>query len=139
MAFNKGISLSPQVEKDDTDELQMAVKEVLCDSGKEWQHYEETLVAITVEESLKRLDANLTADSQITANTFNDLIFGEESQSFCIEMVDGAPILFPLQNMDLNSTKGPEKENPGKLRNSFTEVETITICLSESIRYERMD
>ncbi|XVE98713.1 hypothetical protein REPUB_Repub03eG0131600 [Reevesia pubescens] len=104
------------------DELRMAVKEVLCDSGKEWQQYEEALVAITVEESLKRLDANLTADSQssfillvfnflidslaypyddnlstsaVTANTFNDLIFREESQSFWLVLsrLDGQPIV----------------------------------------------
>ncbi|XVE76501.1 hypothetical protein DITRI_Ditri12bG0178600 [Diplodiscus trichospermus] len=54
MAFNKGIALSPQEERDDADELRMAVKEVLCDSGKDRQQYEEALVAITVEESLKR-------------------------------------------------------------------------------------
>lgn len=33
----------------------MAVKEILCDSAKDRQQYEEALVAITVEESLKRL------------------------------------------------------------------------------------
>ncbi|GMP51021.1 hypothetical protein CsSME_00017413 [Camellia sinensis var. sinensis] len=36
------------------DELRMAVKEVLCDNDKERLKYEEALVAITVEESLKR-------------------------------------------------------------------------------------
>ncbi|XVF17097.1 hypothetical protein REPUB_Repub10bG0089000 [Reevesia pubescens] len=109
MAFNKGISLSPQVEKDNT----------VVKSGSQ---YEEALVAITVEESLKRLDANLTADSQssfillvlnflidslaypcddnlstsaVTANTLNDLIFGEESQSFWLVLsrLYGQPIV----------------------------------------------
>ncbi|XVF12276.1 hypothetical protein REPUB_Repub08aG0101700 [Reevesia pubescens] len=137
--FQQGISLSPRVERDDADELRMAMKEVLCDSGKERQQYEDALVAIIVKESLKQLDANMIADSQssfillvlnflidclaypcddnlstfaVTANTFNDLIFREESQSSCIKRVDGAPVLFPLQNMDLNSARGPEKENP---------------------------
>ncbi|XP_059647142.1 OVARIAN TUMOR DOMAIN-containing deubiquitinating enzyme 3 [Cornus florida] len=54
MAFNKGIALGPREERDDADELRMAVKEVICDSNKERQQYEEALVAITVEESLKR-------------------------------------------------------------------------------------
>uniref|UniRef100_A0A2P2KP02 Ubiquitin thioesterase OTU n=1 Tax=Rhizophora mucronata TaxID=61149 RepID=A0A2P2KP02_RHIMU len=53
MAFNKGISLNPREERDDADELQMAVKEVICDSNKERQLYEEALIAITVDESLK--------------------------------------------------------------------------------------
>ncbi|XP_022747204.1 OTU domain-containing protein At3g57810 isoform X2 [Durio zibethinus] len=54
MSFNKGIALSPREERYDADELRMAVKEVLCDSGKERQQYEDALIAITVEESLKR-------------------------------------------------------------------------------------
>ncbi|EXB89963.1 hypothetical protein L484_023615 [Morus notabilis] len=36
------------------DELRMAVKEVICDNDKERHQYEAALVAITVEESLKR-------------------------------------------------------------------------------------
>ncbi|MBA0677489.1 hypothetical protein Goari_018895 [Gossypium aridum] len=54
MAFNKGIALRPQEERDGADELRMAVKEILCDSAKDRQQYEEALIAITVEESLKR-------------------------------------------------------------------------------------
>ncbi|XP_052174158.1 OVARIAN TUMOR DOMAIN-containing deubiquitinating enzyme 3 [Diospyros lotus] len=54
MAFSKGIALNPQKEREDADELRMAVKEVICDNDKERLQYEEALVAITVEESLKR-------------------------------------------------------------------------------------
>ncbi|XAR68859.1 hypothetical protein NMG60_11000259 [Bertholletia excelsa] len=54
MAFNKGITLNPRQEREDADELRMAVKEVICDNDKERLQYEEALVAITVEESLKR-------------------------------------------------------------------------------------
>lgn len=32
----------------------MAVKEVICDNGSERQQFEEALIAITVDESLKR-------------------------------------------------------------------------------------
>ncbi|XP_058000115.1 OVARIAN TUMOR DOMAIN-containing deubiquitinating enzyme 3 isoform X3 [Hevea brasiliensis] len=54
MAFNKGISLNPREERVDADDLRMAVKEVMCDSDKERQLYEEAVIAITVDESLKR-------------------------------------------------------------------------------------
>lgn len=36
------------------DELRMAVKEVICDNKSERVQYEEALIAITVEQSLKR-------------------------------------------------------------------------------------
>lgn len=36
------------------DELRMAVREVICENDKERRQYEEALVAITVEESLKQ-------------------------------------------------------------------------------------
>ncbi|KAK2966144.1 hypothetical protein RJ640_018397 [Escallonia rubra] len=54
MAFNKGIGLHPRDERENADELRMAVKEAICDNEQERVQYEEALVAITVEESLKR-------------------------------------------------------------------------------------
>ncbi|XP_068644225.1 OVARIAN TUMOR DOMAIN-containing deubiquitinating enzyme 3 isoform X1 [Aristolochia californica] len=54
MAMNKGLALNPWEEKDDADELRMAVKEVICGSEKERAQYEEALIAITVDESLRR-------------------------------------------------------------------------------------
>lgn len=54
MAFNKGVKLHPRDERDDADELRMAIKEAICDDEKERLKYEEALVAITVEESLRR-------------------------------------------------------------------------------------
>ncbi|XP_010262736.1 PREDICTED: OTU domain-containing protein At3g57810 isoform X2 [Nelumbo nucifera] len=54
MAINKGITLTHREERDDADELRMAVKEVICYDDKERSQYEEALVAITVDESLKR-------------------------------------------------------------------------------------
>lgn len=54
MAFNKGVKLHPRDERDDADELRMAVKEAICDDEKERLKYEDALVAITVEESLRR-------------------------------------------------------------------------------------
>ncbi|KAL6142232.1 hypothetical protein ACLB2K_060515 [Fragaria x ananassa] len=54
MAANKGSPLSPREEKDNADELRMAVKEVICENEEERLQYEAALVAITVDESLKR-------------------------------------------------------------------------------------
>ncbi|XP_010517086.1 PREDICTED: OTU domain-containing protein At3g57810 [Camelina sativa] len=54
MAFNKGVTLNPTRERDDADELRMAVKEVICNDPKEREKYKEALVAIAVDESLKR-------------------------------------------------------------------------------------
>nr|XP_043610447.1 OVARIAN TUMOR DOMAIN-containing deubiquitinating enzyme 3 [Erigeron canadensis] len=54
MAMNKSLILSPGQERDNADELRMAIKEVLCDNDKERHHYEEALIAITVDEPLKR-------------------------------------------------------------------------------------
>lgn len=54
MAANKGLSLSPRAEEEDADELRMAVSEAVCGSEKERRTYEEALIAITVEESLKQ-------------------------------------------------------------------------------------
>ncbi|KAK8954093.1 hypothetical protein KSP39_PZI002002 [Platanthera zijinensis] len=54
MARNKGLTLNANQEREDADELRMAVKEVLCDNDEERLQYEAALVAITVEETLKR-------------------------------------------------------------------------------------
>ncbi|XP_042456684.1 OVARIAN TUMOR DOMAIN-containing deubiquitinating enzyme 3-like isoform X2 [Zingiber officinale] len=54
MANYKGLALSLRQEKDDADELRMAVKEIICDNETERRQYEEALIAITVDESLKQ-------------------------------------------------------------------------------------
>ncbi|THU50011.1 hypothetical protein C4D60_Mb06t15590 [Musa balbisiana] len=54
MANNKGLVLNPRQETDEADDLRMAVKEVICDGETERPQYEEALIAITVDESLKR-------------------------------------------------------------------------------------
>ncbi|XP_051114024.1 OVARIAN TUMOR DOMAIN-containing deubiquitinating enzyme 3 isoform X2 [Andrographis paniculata] len=54
MARNKGMALRPGEERENADELRMAVKEVICDNEKERLQHQEALVAITVEESLRR-------------------------------------------------------------------------------------
>ncbi|KAG5550405.1 hypothetical protein RHGRI_015382 [Rhododendron griersonianum] len=54
MSLNKGVTLDPREERENADELRMAVKEVICDNENERFKHEEALIAITVDESLKR-------------------------------------------------------------------------------------
>ncbi|VAH89166.1 unnamed protein product [Triticum turgidum subsp. durum] len=54
MAKTRGIPLTPREEVQDADDLRLAVKEVICDNQTERQKYEEAIIAITVDESLKR-------------------------------------------------------------------------------------
>ncbi|KMZ70505.1 OTU-like cysteine protease family protein expressed [Zostera marina] len=54
MAANKGITLNMRQETNDADELRIAVKEVICNSEEERHKYEEAIIAITVDESLKQ-------------------------------------------------------------------------------------
>lgn len=54
MARNKGITLTPGQERNEADELRTAVKEVICENSEERQQYQEAVVAITVDEPLKR-------------------------------------------------------------------------------------
>ncbi|KAG8504220.1 hypothetical protein CXB51_002614 [Gossypium anomalum] len=83
MAFNKGIALSPREERDDADELRMAVKEILCDSAKDRQQYEEALIAITVEESLKRYCQRIQRPD----------FWGGESELLVLSRLCGQPIV----------------------------------------------
>ncbi|GAB2230149.1 hypothetical protein Droror1_Dr00014406 [Drosera rotundifolia] len=54
MAANKGMSLTSHEERQDADDLRLAVKEVMCEDERERKQYKEALVAITVEEPLNR-------------------------------------------------------------------------------------
>ncbi|KAL4313362.1 hypothetical protein GQ457_01G018720 [Hibiscus cannabinus] len=83
MAFNKGIALSSREERDDADELRMAVKEVLCDNAKDRQQYEEALVAITVEESLKHYCQRIQRPD----------FWGGESELLVLSRLCGQPIV----------------------------------------------
>ncbi|KAG5042661.1 hypothetical protein JHK87_006576 [Glycine soja] len=64
MAYNKGTTLNQREERENaefyhmtqlgTDELRMAVKEAICENEGERKLYEEALIAITVDEPIKR-------------------------------------------------------------------------------------
>eukprot|EP00250_Pteridium_aquilinum_P011398 c20038_g1_i2 orf=187-870(+) len=53
-AFNEGHRLSTNEEQNQADDLRMKVKDALCSCEKNRQKYEEALIAITIDESLKR-------------------------------------------------------------------------------------
>ncbi|XP_068644226.1 OVARIAN TUMOR DOMAIN-containing deubiquitinating enzyme 3 isoform X2 [Aristolochia californica] len=94
MAMNKGLALNPWEEKDDADELRMAVKEVICGSEKERAQYEEALIAITVDESLRRYCRSYVV---------SQLLFIYRSMSTL--QGHGAMVLFQFQSMGLNSER----------------------------------
>lgn len=54
MAINEGMNLSPTEERKRADDLRMTVMDALCSSDKQRQIYEEAVIAITLDESIKR-------------------------------------------------------------------------------------
>ncbi|CAK9236416.1 unnamed protein product [Sphagnum troendelagicum] len=54
MATNKGLGLNPTEEQQEADQLRFAVMDAICRSDNRRHLYEEALIAITLEESLKR-------------------------------------------------------------------------------------
>ncbi|XP_039015516.1 OVARIAN TUMOR DOMAIN-containing deubiquitinating enzyme 3-like [Hibiscus syriacus] len=121
MAFNKGINLSPHKERDDADELRMAVKEVLCDNAKDRQQYEEALVAITVEKSLKLYCQCIQRPDFLGGKSELLVLSRLCGQPIVVYIPEhehrkggGAQVSFPLRNMDLSSARASEMENPRK-------------------------
>ncbi|XP_010262739.1 PREDICTED: uncharacterized protein LOC104601188 isoform X4 [Nelumbo nucifera] len=102
MAINKGITLTHREERDDADELRMAVKEVICYDDKERSQYEEALVAITVDESLKRCYQSCASSQSLF--TYQSMSIGWE---------DGALVLFLSQSTELSSVRH-QRENQGR-------------------------
>ncbi|KAM1038139.1 hypothetical protein ACFX13_033596 [Malus domestica] len=115
MALNKGVPLSPRQEKDDADELRMAVKEVICEDEEERLKYEPALVAIIVDESLKRPD-----------------FWGGESELLVLSKLCGQPIavyipehehtsggrgsgFIPIAEYGSEFTKGSRNKEPRKV------------------------
>lgn len=110
------------------DELRMAVKEEICDNTSKLEQYEEALIAITVEQSLKRYcqrigradfwggESELLVLSKLCCQPITVYIPEHElKKGKTGSMVDGAMALFPLQNTELNFVKVREKENLEKL------------------------
>ncbi|XP_057983481.1 OVARIAN TUMOR DOMAIN-containing deubiquitinating enzyme 3 [Malania oleifera] len=122
MAFNKGICLNSREERDDADEIRMAVKEVLCENDKERRQYEEALVAITVEEPLKRYCQRIGRPD----------FWGGESELLVLSKLCHQPIIvyipeqehrkggwgsgfIPIADYGINFSKGSRKGKPKKV------------------------
>ncbi|CAI8601102.1 unnamed protein product [Vicia faba] len=54
MAYNKGVALNQREERENADELRMAVKEAICENVGDRKLYEEAIIAVTVDEPLQR-------------------------------------------------------------------------------------
>ncbi|XP_020276020.1 OTU domain-containing protein At3g57810 [Asparagus officinalis] len=96
MAKNKGLSLSPREERDDADDLRIAVKEVICDSDKERLQYEEALIAITVDESLKRYCQRIERSD----------FWGGESELLVLSKLIHQPIIVYIPEEEHARTRG---------------------------------
>ncbi|GJP65560.1 hypothetical protein CLOP_g22435 [Closterium sp. NIES-67] len=83
MAANKSMALSPSDETREADELRMAVADALCGSEKRRAAYEEALIAITVEESLKRYCQRITRSD----------FWGGESELLVLSRMCSQPII----------------------------------------------
>ncbi|KAM1353154.1 hypothetical protein TB2_032379 [Malus domestica] len=122
MALNKGVPLSPRQEKDDADELRMAVKEVICEDEEERLKYEPALVAITVDESLKRYCQRINRPD----------FWGGESALLVLSKLCGQPIavyipehehtsggrgsgFIPIAEYGSEFTKGSRNKEPRKV------------------------
>ncbi|KAM2468114.1 hypothetical protein FF1_009827 [Malus domestica] len=122
MALNKGVPLSPRQEKDDADELRMAVKEVICEDDEERLKYEPALVAITVDESLKRYCQRINRPD----------FWGGESELLVLSKLCGQPItvyipehehtnrgrgsgFIPIAEYGSEFTKGSRNKKPRKV------------------------
>lgn len=96
MAKNKGLTLSPREERDDADDLRMAVKEVICDSENERRQYEEALIAITVDESLKRYCQRIERSD----------FWGGESELLVLSKLIHQPIIVYIPEQEHTRTRG---------------------------------
>ncbi|KAL3536481.1 hypothetical protein ACH5RR_004942 [Cinchona calisaya] len=120
MAFNKGMALGPREERENADELRMAVKEVICDNDKERIHYQEALIAITVEESLNRYCQRIGRSD----------FWGGESELLVLSKLCCQPItvyipghehsergygFIPIAEYGAQLSKGSRKEKPRKV------------------------
>ncbi|PIN02239.1 hypothetical protein CDL12_25252 [Handroanthus impetiginosus] len=120
MALNKGMALSPREERESADELRMAVKEVICDDDKGRRQYEEALVAITVEEPLRRYCQRIGRPD----------FWGGEAELLVLSKLCSQPIVvyipenehggwgsgfIPIQEYGSKFRKGLKKEKPKKV------------------------
>lgn len=96
MARNKGISFTPRQEREEADELRAAVKEVICDNHEEHNQYEEAVIAITVDEPLKRYCQRIGRSD----------FWGGESELLVLSKLCHQPIIVYIPENELNNGTG---------------------------------
>ncbi|KAJ3700680.1 hypothetical protein LUZ61_004385 [Rhynchospora tenuis] len=138
MARNRGVPHNPRMEVEDADDLRMAVKEVICDSSSERRNYEEALLAITVEEPLKRYCQRIRRSD----------FWGGESELLVLSKLCRQPIIvyipehehslrgtgngfIPIAEYGLEfgkSTKQWKRRMPVRLLYSVSDCRTMHLC-----------
>ncbi|KAL5133857.1 Craniofacial development protein 2 [Glycine soja] len=132
MAYNKGTTLNQREERENaefyymtqlgTDELRMAVKEAICENEGERKLYEEALIAITVDEPIKRYCQRIVRPD----------FWGGESELLSISNIiqKGNPPL--LSTHQAQGREGVYWKKPkfhiGKPKEVMAEVMVATIC-----------
>ncbi|GAB2272538.1 OVARIAN TUMOR DOMAIN-containing deubiquitinating enzyme 3 [Dionaea muscipula] len=96
MARNKGMALTPREERQDADDLRLAVKEVICDDESEQHHYKEALIAITVDEPLKRYCRRIERDD----------FWGGESELLVLSKLCKQPIVVYIPEHEHTKSRG---------------------------------
>ncbi|XP_050901000.1 OVARIAN TUMOR DOMAIN-containing deubiquitinating enzyme 3 isoform X2 [Lathyrus oleraceus] len=98
MAYNKGVALNQREERENADELRMAVKEAICENVGDRKLYEEAIIAVTVDEPLQRYCRRIVQPD----------FWGGESELLVLSKLCKQPIIVYI----------PEHEHRGGVRGS---------------------
>ncbi|KAI5444232.1 OVARIAN TUMOR DOMAIN-containing deubiquitinating enzyme 3 [Lathyrus oleraceus] len=98
MAYNKGVALNQREERENADELRMAVKEAICENVGDRKLYEEAIIAVTVDEPLQRYCRRIVQPD----------FWGGESELLVLSKLCKQPIIVYI----------PEHEHSGGVRGS---------------------
>ncbi|KAJ7566852.1 hypothetical protein O6H91_02G121400 [Diphasiastrum complanatum] len=94
MAANKSARFTAIEEQEEADQLRLAVMDVLCKNEKRRQDFEEALIAITVEESMKRYCQRIS----------NSNFWGGESELLVLSKMCGQPIIVYIPEAEVLSS-----------------------------------
>lgn len=127
MALNKGMNLNSTEEEQEADQLRFAVMDAICRSDKRRTLYEEALIAITVEESLKRYCQRIP----------NSSFWGGESELLVLSRMCSQPVIVYIPESEAKQAArwgtgyipiaeyGSEYTKPGKDRKARKPVRLL--------------
>ncbi|XP_024539226.1 uncharacterized protein LOC9653678 isoform X2 [Selaginella moellendorffii] len=107
LAANKGVRMSGKEEKEEADQLKMAVREALCTSEQERRQHEDALISVTVDESLKRQAHGKAGFRFCHGCLDNQLQYTFPNPSSSRELA-GAQATFQSRNMEASSANRPK-------------------------------